>query len=234
MAICAKCRLTADESEARAMDAIRKGGNFDAEDAEYYANLAEKKKNGDDDDTDDSDEEEEEEEQEEPTEADREKSEKQLEKEADKKKRDAELEADHPILIRLRGLDTSLIRYELEEERKNLALSKIKAGGKLKERDRRTAFRMLARGDERAAVELAEKRGKRDDDDDNNLVEGEDEEEEEVEEVPVKKMNKDSKIDLSKMVNKNGDEQQQQPAKLLKLAQAAQKAGETDSDEETL
>ena len=59
------------------------------------------------------------------------------EKELEREKKEQELEEEFPQLVRLRGLDVSLLRHELEEEFKTSTLNSIKNQGRLRERERR-------------------------------------------------------------------------------------------------
>ena len=223
-AVCAKCHLTPEESDAKAMDAIRRGQIQD-EDAEYFAQLE----------ANSSDEDGEKEEEE--------KDEEQIEAERVEKEKLEALEAEHPELLRLKGLDISLIRYNLEQKKRDGAYSLISQQGKLKERERRSALRKLQRGDEKGALEIAHKaiamregEGMNDDDDEQDSS-SDDENDEDIKEVPVKQMTKDSEIDLNKMSSSkaNAGATASSSKPVLRLAKAKEHAADdTPSDEETL
>lgn len=223
------------------MDAIRKGQAMNDEDAEYYAHL--ENRDGDDEEEDSS------------SDGDEGDNNNNQKKEHDPHRRKVRIHEDNgevpeeeeefPELIRLRGLDVSLLRFQLEEAKKESALNAIKSQGKLRERDRRSAMRLLKQGDEDGALAIAKRSANRtgetegDDDDEGEDQVGQDDDDEE-EEVPTKNMTKDSQLDLNKL----SKQQQQEPRSLaaavalkpkLNLAKNKPDDGEeTPSDEETL
>lgn len=253
LGVCAKCRLAPEESEARAMDAIRRGGALDEEDAEYYASLEEGGRGDDKDESDDDDDDDKSEEGGQGEQSDGNDQPKLTLKQriaaALGHKDDAD--EDIPELLRLRGLDVSNLRHQLEEDKREDTLHAIKNQGKLRERDRRSALRKLAQGDERAAMEitkraimLAEGAGAGEEDEESDeggdgegAAESDDREGDDDEEVPVKKMTKDSKIDLNKMMSAPTADTNQiskAPLKLAKRNKTTNDAEDTPSDEETI
>ena len=218
------------------MDAVRKGQAMNEEDAEYYAHLEKNRGEGDDEDDDDSSSSEKEDEDE--KDEDHHRRKKRIHEDNGEV---PEEEEEFKELIRLRGLDVSLLRFQLEEAKKESALHAIKNQGKLRERDRRTAMRLLKQGDEDGALAITKRAGVRDDQDDENDEEQEDDDDHE-EEVPTKNMTKDSQLDLNKL--SKYQQQQQEPRSIaavvagkpkLNLAKNKPDDGEdTPSDEETL
>ncbi len=217
LAVCAKCSKTPEESERLATAALLRAGRPGLR--------------GDNDDGDADEEEEDEGDDSDDDEylktaaagRDEEAEAKAAAKREEDRLRQEQDEADFPELAKLRGLDVSMLRTRLYEERKSVAVSALNQQGRMRERSRRTAMRLMDRGDEHGAAEvIAAAVGGRGGDDDEGAASDDDGEEEETDE------------------EESDDEVEQKPvsaaaaAKPAAVAAGAAAAGDTSSDEETI
>lgn len=144
--VCAKCQKNPEESEMLAQAALKR------------ASINEPSSNSDDDDAEEEEEEEDDEDEDDDDErramrhdTDEAAAERLAKLEEERARREQD-EADFPELIKLRGLDVSVLRAKLYEERTNSTVSALNTQGRLRERNRRTAMRQMEKGNESGAA----------------------------------------------------------------------------------